>query len=188
MSGTGFEGRGVVVTGAASGIGRPAALMFAEEGAKVLGTDLDKAGADETAKVIETAGGTAVAVAGDLSDPQVVDEVVATAVRSFGGLDVQRHRPRRDTDQHPHQLAGHGTRQDDGPRQHRVGQAQSDGGAAPHGPTILRSNPGRRSPPRRSRPPSSSSSPPTPFLAKAGARDCVQAVVFAYDVGLVRPA
>jgi NAD(P)-dependent dehydrogenase (short-subunit alcohol dehydrogenase family) len=88
MSGTGFEGRSVIVTGAASGIGRAAALMFAKEGAKVLVADLDKDGAEETAKAIEAAGSTAVAVAGDLSDPQVVDEVVATAIRTFGSLDV----------------------------------------------------------------------------------------------------
>ncbi|MFE9438432.1 SDR family NAD(P)-dependent oxidoreductase [Streptomyces sp. NPDC006602] len=88
MSGTGFEGRSVIVTGAASGIGRAAALMFAKEGAKVLVADLNKDGAEETAKAIEAAGSTAVAVAGDLSDPQVVDEVVATAIRTFGSLDV----------------------------------------------------------------------------------------------------
>jgi NAD(P)-dependent dehydrogenase (short-subunit alcohol dehydrogenase family) len=88
MSSTGLEGRGVIVTGAASGIGRAAALMFAAEGAKVLVADMNKDGAEETAKAIETEGGTAVAVAGDLSDPRVVDEAVATAVRTFGGLDV----------------------------------------------------------------------------------------------------
>ncbi|KPI02078.1 3-oxoacyl-(acyl-carrier-protein) reductase [Actinobacteria bacterium OK074] len=88
MSGTGLEGQSVVVTGAAAGIGRAAALRFAEEGSKVLVADLNRDGAERTVKEIEGAGGTARAVAGDLSDQRVVDEVVATALETFGGLDV----------------------------------------------------------------------------------------------------
>ncbi|WP_327432330.1 MULTISPECIES: SDR family NAD(P)-dependent oxidoreductase [unclassified Streptomyces] len=87
-TGTGLEGRGVVVTGAGSGIGRATALEFAEEGAKVLVADLNEDAAEQVVKTIEYAGGVARAVVGDLSDPQVVEEVVATAVDTFGGLDV----------------------------------------------------------------------------------------------------
>ncbi|GCB49670.1 SDR family NAD(P)-dependent oxidoreductase [Streptomyces sp. NL15-2K] len=88
MVSTGLAGRGVVVTGAASGIGRAAALKFAREGAKVLVADLSREGAEETVKEIETAGGVALAVVGDLSDQRVVDQVVERAVEAFGGLDV----------------------------------------------------------------------------------------------------
>ncbi|MBA2947998.1 SDR family NAD(P)-dependent oxidoreductase [Streptomyces himalayensis] len=88
MSSTGLQGRGVIVTGAGSGIGRAAALKFAAEGAKVLVADLNPDSAEETVKAVKDAGGVAQAVVGDLSDQQVVDQVVATAVEAFGGVDV----------------------------------------------------------------------------------------------------
>jgi NAD(P)-dependent dehydrogenase (short-subunit alcohol dehydrogenase family) len=88
MSSTGLQGRSVIVTGSGSGIGRAAALKFAAEGAKVLIADLNRDGAEETVKAIKDAGGVAHAVVGDLSDQEVVDQVVATAVETFGGLDV----------------------------------------------------------------------------------------------------
>ncbi|MFE7571631.1 SDR family NAD(P)-dependent oxidoreductase [Streptomyces sp. NPDC057539] len=88
MSSTGFEGRGVVVTGAGSGIGRATALRFAEEGAHVLVADLNRETAHETVEAVRTAGGVARAVVGDLSERPVVDEMVATAMDAYGGLDV----------------------------------------------------------------------------------------------------
>ncbi|MFB6643028.1 SDR family NAD(P)-dependent oxidoreductase [Streptomyces chartreusis] len=87
MSG-GLDGRSVIVTGAGSGIGRAAALAFAGEGARVVAADLNAEGAQEVVKEIEEAGGSAVAVAGDLSEQAVVDRVVETAVARFGGVDV----------------------------------------------------------------------------------------------------
>ncbi|TDU03084.1 NAD(P)-dependent dehydrogenase (short-subunit alcohol dehydrogenase family) [Streptomyces sp. 846.5] len=87
-SSTGLTGKSVVVTGAGSGIGRATALKFADEGAKVLVADINAEGAKAVVAEIEAAGGTARAVVGDLSEQSVVDEVVATAVAAFGGLDV----------------------------------------------------------------------------------------------------
>ncbi|MFJ1747411.1 SDR family NAD(P)-dependent oxidoreductase [Streptomyces sp. NPDC088116] len=88
MSSTGLQGHSVIVTGAGSGIGRATALRFAQEGAKVLVADLHKENAEQVVTAIEADGGIARAVVGDLSDQQVVDQVVATAVDAFGGLDV----------------------------------------------------------------------------------------------------
>ncbi|MEU1269810.1 glucose 1-dehydrogenase [Streptomyces sp. NPDC005799] len=85
---SGLDGRSVIVTGAGSGIGRATALAFAAEGSRVLVADLNEEGAHATVKDIEQAGGTAVAVVGDLSEQAVVDRVTETAVERFGGVDV----------------------------------------------------------------------------------------------------
>jgi NAD(P)-dependent dehydrogenase (short-subunit alcohol dehydrogenase family) len=88
MTSMGLENSSVVVTGAGSGIGRAAALRFAAEGARVVAADIDTERAEAVVREIEGAGGTAVAVTGDLCDQAVVDRVVSTAVERFGGLDV----------------------------------------------------------------------------------------------------
>ena len=88
MGATGLSGKSVIVTGAASGIGRATALRFAEERAKVVVADLNAEGAKGVVDAIEAAGGTAVAVTGDLSDGAVAEELVARAVGTFGGVDV----------------------------------------------------------------------------------------------------
>ncbi|UJW30211.1 SDR family oxidoreductase [Saccharothrix sp. AJ9571] len=85
---SGLEHSSVIVTGAAAGIGRAAALRFAAEGARVVVADLNTEGAEAVVAEITGSGGTAVAAVGDLSDQAVVDRVTATAVESFGGIDV----------------------------------------------------------------------------------------------------
>ncbi|WP_214324616.1 SDR family NAD(P)-dependent oxidoreductase [Nonomuraea sediminis] len=74
----------VIVTGAGSGIGRATALAFAAQGMPVVIADLDAEGAERTAEGCAKA----VAVVGDLSEQEVVDRVVASAVAEFGGIDV----------------------------------------------------------------------------------------------------
>ena len=76
-----------MVSGAASGIGRASALLFASEGANVV--VLDRAPAvEETAAAIRTAGGQAIAFVRDSSEEANVVQAIDAAVREFGALDV----------------------------------------------------------------------------------------------------
>lgn len=85
-----FSGKTVIVTGAGAGIGRAAALTFAENGAHVVVNALPgpAEGGPETVDAIVSAGGHAVFVGGDVSNPADCANVVAAAVAEFGRLDV----------------------------------------------------------------------------------------------------
>jgi 3-hydroxybutyrate dehydrogenase len=83
-----LQGKSAIVTGAASGIGKEIALLFAREGAKVAIADLVKKAADDTAAEIRKAGGQAMGVAMDVSDEEQVNAGVAAVAKEFGGVDV----------------------------------------------------------------------------------------------------
>ncbi len=82
-----FAGKRVLITGAATGIGREVALRFGREGAKVMLGDVDERAA-ETASLIEAAGGTAGFLPTDVSRSSEVAALVNECVSRFGGLEV----------------------------------------------------------------------------------------------------
>ncbi len=82
-----FEGKSVIVTGAASGIGRAAALGFAAEGAHVLAADWSDA-VEDTVAAIAAAGGSASAHKGDAGDEAFVRALADRAAEDHGGLDA----------------------------------------------------------------------------------------------------
>lgn len=77
-----------IVTGAASGIGKEIAQTYAREGGKVVIADMNKAAAQQAADEIVNAGGTAIAVAMDVTSEEQVDAAVAEVVAAYGGVDV----------------------------------------------------------------------------------------------------
>ncbi len=83
-----FAGKSVVITGAASGIGKAAAWRFAEEGAKVCVADMNAEGAEKVVKMIKDAGGHAFAAKVDVSSQEGNERMVAETVETFGGLDI----------------------------------------------------------------------------------------------------
>jgi NAD(P)-dependent dehydrogenase (short-subunit alcohol dehydrogenase family) len=83
-----LEGKTALVTGAASGIGREAALLFAAEGARVVVADRDARGGAETLAAIRSAGGEGRFAATDVCVGSQVAAAVAEAERAFGGLHV----------------------------------------------------------------------------------------------------
>ncbi|MGV3719996.1 MAG: SDR family NAD(P)-dependent oxidoreductase [Actinomycetota bacterium] len=83
-----FNGKRVLITGAASGIGRATALTFAREGARVAVTDRDEAGARAVADEILAADGEALGLALDVADEPGWEATLAQVSKRWGGLDV----------------------------------------------------------------------------------------------------
>jgi len=78
----------VLITGAGSGMGRLAAEMFAKEGAEIVATDLNADALRETVQSVESAGGSIVAVEGNVADADSVRGAVEEGVKAFGRLNV----------------------------------------------------------------------------------------------------
>lgn len=92
-----LDGKVAVITGAGNGIGRATALIFAEEGAQVVVSDLGVArdgsnpspdAANAVVREIREAGGSAVASSLDIATPQGAESLVQTALDTYGGIDV----------------------------------------------------------------------------------------------------
>ena len=83
-----LTGKTAIVTGSGRSIGKAVAKLFAENGARVVVNDLDAAPAAETADEIRAGGGEAAVCTGSVTDPEVPDRIVQTALDSFGSIDV----------------------------------------------------------------------------------------------------
>jgi 3-oxoacyl-[acyl-carrier protein] reductase len=84
----GVRDRVAIVTGAANGLGREVAQLLAREGARVVLGDLEPSGLERTLAAITAAGGTALAVAGDLTEEESARRLIDAAVDRFGRVDI----------------------------------------------------------------------------------------------------
>ncbi|WP_434714499.1 SDR family oxidoreductase (plasmid) [Rhizobium sp. YTUHZ045] len=84
-----LKGKRAIITGGDSGIGRAVAIAYAREGADLVISYLDEdEDADETKRLVEQAGRKAVLVSGDIQDPAHCRQIVETAVKELGGIDI----------------------------------------------------------------------------------------------------
>ncbi|MBY5324097.1 SDR family oxidoreductase [Rhizobium leguminosarum] len=84
-----LKGKRAIITGGDSGIGRAVAIAYAREGADLVLSYLDEdEDADETKRLVEQAGRKAILVSGDIQDPAHCRQIVETAVKELGGIDI----------------------------------------------------------------------------------------------------
>jgi 3-oxoacyl-[acyl-carrier protein] reductase len=81
-----FHGKTIVITGAASGIGRATALIFAREGANVVCADIDETGVKETAEKVNALGSQALALTIDVTKRAAVNDMIELALNGFGRI------------------------------------------------------------------------------------------------------
>src|SRR5437870_3960696 len=83
-----LEGKVAIITGAGRGIGRATAELFASHGARIVLSDIDPAPTEEAVGAIRAAGGEAMSLVGDVTDPAFPDLIVNDAIVRFGGLAI----------------------------------------------------------------------------------------------------
>ena len=84
-----FRDKTILITGGASGIGHATALIFAREGANVIVSDINAAGAEAVAAELRRANAGALAVACDVTDRAQVDAMIAGGIDAFGAIDFE---------------------------------------------------------------------------------------------------
>lgn len=83
-----LDGKIAILTGSGRGIGAAAAKLFAAHGAAIVVSDLDPIPAEETAGAIRSAGGKALVVPGDVTNPSFPKQLISATLDTFGGFDI----------------------------------------------------------------------------------------------------
>jgi NAD(P)-dependent dehydrogenase (short-subunit alcohol dehydrogenase family) len=86
-----LDGKVCLITGSGSGLGRAAAVLFAQEGARIVVNDIDETAGAETVSLVEAQGGEAAFVPADVADEGAVARLFDEAAARFGRLDVSYH-------------------------------------------------------------------------------------------------
>lgn len=83
-----LAGKTAIITGAGSGMGKAMAILFAEEGAKLIVADINRESIDDVVSEIQQEGGQALGVVANIAKQEDIDIMVDSAVSSFGSLDI----------------------------------------------------------------------------------------------------